>query len=296
METKNKLGKNIQALRSTFGESQEELGMILGIEKTAISNYEKGIRKPKREVLEEIAKHYMISVEELLNEDFDGTKKVKINIEYFYKNIKSMFPIVSTEDAMKNEHFKAAYIKHELIFKKLNNMDTDVFDYIDACKEEYRKAMKCSETAIMPDIAADLLSVMTLEEFLLGPALIAAKRRPALLTKMMENDYNLSAALFDLDLLFEGSEREIEEEIKDVALIDEFINLKRILKNSWQCEDIGDYFIALHYIFNIVDNNLSWDFNRRVGYEMMVTFARMGNAYAGRFNDFYLKNLGLDSE
>ena len=55
-----KLGRNIRALRKINNESQEKLVEAVGLTKSAISNYENGIRIPEREQLRAIAKHYNI--------------------------------------------------------------------------------------------------------------------------------------------------------------------------------------------------------------------------------------------
>ena len=52
-----KLGANIRGLRKGYGETQLDLAMTIGVEKTAISNYELGERIPERDVLIKIAKH-----------------------------------------------------------------------------------------------------------------------------------------------------------------------------------------------------------------------------------------------
>ena len=59
-------GKNLRALRVMAGETQTELGEIIGVSKTAITNYEQGTRAPDLEALKEMAAHYGVSVDYLL--------------------------------------------------------------------------------------------------------------------------------------------------------------------------------------------------------------------------------------
>ena len=43
------------------------------------------------------------------------------------------------------------------------------------------------------------------------------------------------------------------------------------------------YYIALKYVFAMVDSDLSPEMNSAVGMQMMLTFAKMGNPYAINF-------------
>ena len=74
-----KLGENIRGLRRLYGETQLDLAIAIDVKPTTISNYEMGERLPERtierDVLIRIAKHYMITEDELLNGDFSNTKK-----------------------------------------------------------------------------------------------------------------------------------------------------------------------------------------------------------------------------
>ena len=71
-----KLGNNIRGLRKAYGETQEELGFALGVEKNTISSYETGRTEPGKEMLSMIASHYFVSVEELLLTDLSSMKKI----------------------------------------------------------------------------------------------------------------------------------------------------------------------------------------------------------------------------
>lgn len=72
MNITEKLGNNIRCLRMAYGETQEQLGDAIGVEKNTVSSYEKGRTEPNKEILSLISSHYMISVEELLSYDFRG--------------------------------------------------------------------------------------------------------------------------------------------------------------------------------------------------------------------------------
>ena len=93
MSKYNKLGLNIQSLRMAYGESQNDLGEIIHVVKTTVSNYENGSRTPNNEILARIADHYLVSVEELLNGDFSHYGKIQFDIDNGWKGLDIILPI-----------------------------------------------------------------------------------------------------------------------------------------------------------------------------------------------------------
>ena len=55
------------------------------------------------------------------------------------------------------------------------------------------------------------------------------------------------------------------------------------VKRSKDWSDLADYYLALQYVWNLVDNDLDWGFNQRIGAEMMDAFVTVKNVYAARF-------------
>ena len=90
MSEEIRLGKNIRCLRKAYGETQEQLGEVIGVEKNTISYYENGKREPDKETLTAIASHFMISVEELMFCDLSENDKVNFDYKIFWENIDSM--------------------------------------------------------------------------------------------------------------------------------------------------------------------------------------------------------------
>ncbi|MCQ2508050.1 MAG: helix-turn-helix transcriptional regulator [Dorea sp.] len=60
------VGANIRKFRMEMGETQQELGEILGYGSTTIANYESGYRLPDLETLVDIAGHYQQSLDDFL--------------------------------------------------------------------------------------------------------------------------------------------------------------------------------------------------------------------------------------
>lgn len=76
MEEKRKvsaqvIGANIRRIRLEHGETQQQLGEMLGYGATTITNYESGYRLPDLETFFEIALYYGASLEEFMKEAED---------------------------------------------------------------------------------------------------------------------------------------------------------------------------------------------------------------------------------
>ena len=63
-----RVGENIRKLREGNHETQAQLADFIGYGTTTIANYESGIRLPDIETAYRIAKHYHVSLDELVTE------------------------------------------------------------------------------------------------------------------------------------------------------------------------------------------------------------------------------------
>lgn len=110
------LSSNIKSLRRVYGEEQLDLANAIGLTIPAVSNYERGERIPKRDIIARIAKHYRITEDELLYSDLSNMKN--ISNRPFYdpifncKVMDKMFPLINAPSALENEKFKQAYALH----------------------------------------------------------------------------------------------------------------------------------------------------------------------------------------
>ncbi|MGN0178028.1 MAG: helix-turn-helix domain-containing protein, partial [Monoglobaceae bacterium] len=114
------LSENIKNLRKYFGESQEELAAAVGAgEKTAVSNYERCVHMPKRDVIFAIAKHYRITADDLIYKKFDDLTPIPDkefgDAEYIKQEISKLFPTIISESALKQNEFAKAHTLQEKI-------------------------------------------------------------------------------------------------------------------------------------------------------------------------------------
>ena len=156
---------NIYYLRNAFNEPQEELADAVGVSKSAISNYEncfpQNNRVPKKEVLEKIANHFFVRVEDLEKGDFSDIEKFRFDLDYLRKSIDVYFPIIKTDEVMENTHFRRAYRYHTEIYECLqNDIYGSALPDFDRCINEYMKVGDGG--SIKPEAAANILAINNL--------------------------------------------------------------------------------------------------------------------------------------
>ncbi len=294
MSSLERLGVNIRALRKAYGETQEELGVALNVEKNTVSYYENGKREPNKDMLTEIAKHFMVSVEELMYCDLSDIGSITVDNNAFWKNIDIILPIVLSDEALENEHFKKAYKFHRAFYDELRKISMDSIDHIDVCFDEYLEAYE--DGRIKPEAAANFLAIWNLMLMMIKTAPLAMKNRSAALMQVAARDPKTRQIIDNPNPDFEKDAEEAAAGFDDPEMTELIEEMKTTVKRSYKWADLADYYLALQYIWNIVDNEMGWDFNRRVGAEMLNAFVSVGNVYAARFLKYSLDSMGLSSQ
>lgn len=290
-QRENHVGANIRSLRDFHGEKLEDLAFSLDIDISDISRYENGKRYPNHKILEKIARHYCITLDELIYEDFSRlhsgflqfTDTQKIN------EISDMlFPIVCSEQAMRDEWFQKAYRIHIRIFENLKKGISYSEKEMDECFTCYENSCKKNSTL---ESFANLCSWNIFFAFCLflqsnpnikyGIDLLHEKQ-------CREKDFFKIYCMPSFDGM-EDSETEPNEKIQSQwkELEERIVFFIRKLKESKIYADLAEYDIALLYILGLVKNQLTFEMNKKVGTEMMRTFHFFGNPYA----EAYVKSL-----
>lgn len=286
MKNTNQLGTNIRSLRKAYGETQEQLGEIVYVEKNAISNYENGKREPNKKTLSAIAKHYMVSVEELLHEDLSNLDRITIDKDSFWKYIYFILPIVSSEKAAENPSFQKAHQVHEILYEESSHISLDWISKMGICFGNYLKAIQDAE--IEAESAANIVALwfLLMVYTQMVPDLI--KNKSAVLSQIISTDEKLRKTLTDPDSSFFWDAKEHHMDTSENEMDDLIFEMLTVIKKSRNWSDLADYYLALRYVWNLVDNDLECGFNRRIGVEMMYTFVSVENMYALRFleNDY----------
>lgn len=287
-----RLADNLRYLRESYGEAQLDVALAIGVEKNTISNYECGIRSPKPDTLKKLARHFLISVEDLLKNDYSNLPRREPNPKALNQSYEVMFPIVSSDEALQDSAFRKGVQAHKAFYTycRSENRDEDQGGaLLDEIIERYIEAM---DGPAEKEAIANWISVWFLIHFAIFavPDVVDAEAAPIELLRKKNQK-------FDHDIYDFLEEREDDPDWdKDIA---EFIDLStdpetqemlteslKILRGSEEYRDVADFFLAMQYFCGVVRSGLSAEINRRVGLEMMDAFAKMGNPMARRFLRF----------
>lgn len=273
-----KIGNNIRCLRIAYGETQEDLGEAIGVEKSTISNYENGIREPTKEKLSAIATHYMVSVEELLTFDYSGIGRFNINPRVFWENIDQIFPIAFSEKASKNKYFKRAHFIHCEVFEQFKNEYYNNIDKLIDCLNEYLEAYEFEEAKC--ESAANFIGIWYLFIFSIKNTPAFLENKPAAILQAAKNNKNFKNMIEEPDPDLKRDAKEMLDDLM-VPETEELISeLLTSMKQSKLWYPLADYYLAMRYVWNLVDNGLEFEINNRIGIEMLDSFAMVENPYA----------------
>ena len=281
-----KLGFNIKGLRKSYGESQLALALEVGTSDRAISNYENGERIPERDTLLKIAKHYRVTEHELLYGDFANLSQLDnvqlFDIERNKKSMERFIPVITSEEAMKNEHFKKAYELHKLAFESTFSDAKCSNDDIENCMDLYDQAI---EEGVI-EAAANKTSMLMLFGIFFG---LASSQIMTVIEKIDKKNISTKEFLEKgiLASLEEPTEEEQEwqaarKDFIDDNEVDIMVNIYR-LKHSEKYAELGDYYLALRYFFGITSTSVSDEMARAFGQELMFNLKVLGNPYAKKF-------------
>ena len=279
------LGENIKNLRKYYGESQEELAYAIGAgEKTAVSNYERGVHMPKRDVIFAIAKHYKITADELINKKFDDLPPIPNkkfgDTEYIEQELTTLFPTIITEEALKQNDFTKAHALQEKIVEQIKQNYID-YSNCEKCLELYKKSaeLKCFE-GMANFIGNNLLIIFSIS--LITSKYIYNFDRIKSQTKLANfiKDNILPAV--------DDAEYENEEYAEIVELTGKYIEKNRIdilvyvavLKHSKEYSDLGDYYFAWCYRCGLLGTSLTQEMRDSIFSTLISSFAMLGNKYA----------------
>lgn len=292
----SRLGWNIKCLREAFGETLDDLKNAIGANSTGpISYYESGKQVPSRETLLKIAKHYRVTVNDLLNNDFSflnlinlsGLMEMNAALDSFVMD--TLLPRVTSEDAMKCTTFAVAYKLHYYLTLLLRTRQSFDGKLTEHCLSFYKSA----DAEGIPEATANLLWWMFIEGItILGitPQVVRWKHEghPSTIdfSDYIKKHYLWKADDSDDEVFHEIEDAKIEY-IKEIE--PEYIHLIKKLKQTPEYSDLADYFAALRYLLGLVDCDLTHEMKVIVGSEMIATLAKLDNKYASNVIDKFIE-------
>ena len=292
MDKDMRLADNIRCLREAYGETQTDVAFAIGVEKNTISNYECGVRSPKPSTLAKIASHFLVSVEELMKSDFSECAKADPNPKIVSQSYRFMFPIVSSDEALKDLAFQKGLHAHKALYECLSteNPDEDqVGDLMDKAMEQYVEAF---EGPAEKEAIANWMGMWCLFHLsaFVVPEVVDAEAAPIELLR--KKDHKLDQGIYDYlaeredDPDWDKDLAELKEATTDPEMQEMLTEMLKVLRESEEYRDTADFYLAMQYFCGVVQNGLSLELNRRVGFEMVHAFARMGNRMARRLLRF----------
>lgn len=285
----NYLASNLKHLRKSYGETQEELAKALYLEKNTISQYENGSRKPVEETLKGIAKRYGVTIDSLLYEDLSFFP----DITAYYSNIDSnslttarIYPIYKLDKRFDTKTIRAFEAHKQLLFGSSEEKDeVDIDLIVDAYDEAYEKF----------DIDSDeflVIAVNSLSLYMFLFSSIINEESGKQLKDFVLNDKRSKKEIssFVLNIVlpnFNDNEIRTPQFKRDINEF--FLYLIEILKETRKYSKVADYYFALRYMFNLVDNDYDYATNQLIGSELITGLSRLNNPYAKRFIEILKK-------
>ena len=191
----------------------------------------------------------MISVEELLSYDFSGIDKITFNQNEFWEQIDVILPVTSSDNAIKNEHFKKAYSIHRKFFDELQKQKLDNIDKAMLCFEEYIDAFDDENSR--EEAAANFIGLWYLLMVMIKLVPKVMKTKTAALMQIKSKDTKIKRILENIDPDFEKDANDLVSEFDDLELNEMLSEFMKSIKKSGKWYELGDYYLALQFFFNL---------------------------------------------
>lgn len=294
MKEELRLPNNIRDLRKAYGETQMDLAQAIDVDSHAVSNYECGIRTPDANTLKLIAHHFLISVEDLLKNDYSDLSRVEPDTGMLNHSYAILFPIVSSDEAANDPAFVRGFKSHKAMYECFSGSVVDAdrgAELMSAAMDHYIEALDGpAEKEAMANMMA-LWCVMYCSAIVV-PQTAQDGRIPAPVDILRKNDAGLDRRLTNYlyekedDPEWEKAEEELEQILGDTELRELRLEILKYLRATEEYHDLADYYLAMEYICGMKQNGRSLETNNQIGFEMMETFSKMGNPYARRARRF----------
>lgn len=272
----NYLGKNVKLLRKSYGETMEKLAGFLKVDPSAVSRWEKGERQPEYRTLQKIATHYHVTVDDLFSAESINPQSIVFleKTEEGWDLVNALYPIVFSEKAKNDPNFNNGYKNELLFFKLVKNNNPAAFDILLKCIDLY-----CDSYINLSTIESCCNLVGLL--LLLWNSIVSDEAHNAM-EKVYRTD-SLSSTIKKISLGYIPLRSQEENELR-AELLKQYDkpmdDLLKIIKRSNEWGDLADYYLAVRYMVDMVDNGNDAMINEKIGTELLSSFALMGNDYA----------------
>ena len=278
----SRIGNNIRNLRISSGETSEELALSIQLySPRSVSFYERGSKIPKKEILVRIAEHYRVPVELLINGDISSGKRAvrpfeRIADSNVLGRINGFIPVAISMEAMRSLSFLKGLRIHYTLLRE---------DDARKVEKDFKKCMKCYDDAFRKDGVVEAAANMLWWLLLIG---LSVTKNDLYQEFMKYQRGEISREAFIRSILLEADAgdkkgkaqagRERGQYLSGVQ--SNMLEMLRALKKSPKWSELADYYNALRYKWNLIDNDLKAEMNDWIGTMMIVSQAEIGNQYA----------------
>ena len=211
---------------------------------------------------------------------------------FFVENIDVFFPIVKNNKALDNDCFKETVKLHEEIYDLIRqgfNFSDETMVGFSRCMENYSKLYEEDNSNL--DSAANFVSLFLLLGYIWKTTPELVKIGDSAFFEQLKSKDNKAYNEFNKHKTdFLEAAESMAEVLEDKELVDEIIRIRYDLKHSLEYADIADYHLAIAYLFNLVNENLSVEFSNKIGFELIISFCSVGNEYAKKYLEYYIKH------
>lgn len=297
MENLNeRIGKNIRVMRKSIGETQAQLGSAIGVQHNTISEYENGKKQPAIEILQRIASHYSVTLDQLILGSISRPNLINdvVSLDKIVCLINIVLPIVITEGAQKNDYFNDGYKYAQRIMSAIEHGEKPSPEMVFRWAKNAHKAYVAAGKQGLLEATANDLQLSLLVPFAMAMA-VPSNLDPQLhriMQALSENGEKLNEILKVTRTIKDNNEsHKIEEGFAEFTaeLADwQACSLKKLSMSS-EFRDLANYYSILVTAMvwptttTLPGSDYSVEMNKVVGFEKMEALALANNAYAERF-------------
>ena len=262
-------------MRKMYGETLDELGNVISVSKSTVQGYESGRRMPDIATIKIIAKYYGKTIDEMINNklykyaELDSTKIV--NMDKMIDAFLHILPVIVTDEACKNESFlKGVAEINNMINAFRNGMEvqglviSEIVDYFISAVED--------------NIIEAAANIIWCFFFMWTQQYTDLEKMRKIQTRVS----NMEIDLKELRYEYQKDEKKTSSKRKDfICEVDNLlITLISELKLTEQWSQLGDYYLALRYVFGLIDTGYSDEMNVVIGIQILIAFSQIGNKYS----------------
>lgn len=287
MESNDRVRKNIRAIRKYYGETMLDLSIALNVSKSLISDWENGKKQISHNNIIKIAKHYRISISHIMNYDLsylDSSSAVNYIVNFDDKyikkiNLNTIFPLFISKEIKNSKKLSKALEMHKQLWS-LDSSKMDKLD-IDMIMNSYEEAL--SNNYCLSVLANYLSLIIFINSFDIFSADYYENFNRVLSGEQVKNQKDVKFIISNY-LLNDIDEEDNECTNTSNKDIDEYImaSISGFKKNKFY-SDLGDYYMALRYYFNLVDNKLDREENLLIGTMFLKDLYKLENRFVKKF-------------